>query len=268
MDLRAVKTAEKSSFEPLYIHPDYEFNELRIDLVRQTEEHCDGDGNTTTEDVPYHAIGVDLGNSLFCDLHGNLSLRLDRLLDLPDDFHLRVQRSGSRYATIYSQVDDTLFVTRSWQSGPRYKRHRFTSRDSIALRCRDRHEYSIVHKTLGLAWGKGSRWHSLRQVADGEFYNSKARETYHVAQSNDIHVAGFVLSLSPDANTILVAEKLRRSTRPLFWLSKDDEGWYIYDKHFYGQRIERRNAGIRLHKSTMSFVDYSIPVLGPPDLLR
>ena len=64
------------------LSPGQEHNELRIDVVRQVRETYVDGSTTYYEDVPYHPLGLDLGNSLFYDMHENLSFRLDYLLDI------------------------------------------------------------------------------------------------------------------------------------------------------------------------------------------
>lgn len=47
----------------------------RIDIARETEQNCTGigeDSTCTTDDVPYHRLGVQVGHGIIQDLNGNL----------------------------------------------------------------------------------------------------------------------------------------------------------------------------------------------------
>lgn len=108
--------SDQISLEPLQVEIDYEAYLLRIDLIRQTtkEEYTttDWQGNTVTQketvDVPYHYLGVDLGNGLFLDSHNNLSFNILKLLgiDREDDFKITRggivwEKTGNIFRSIY-----------------------------------------------------------------------------------------------------------------------------------------------------------------------
>jgi hypothetical protein len=114
--------SEQISLEPLQVEIDYEAYLLRIDLIRQTttEEYTttDWEGNTVTQteevDVPYHYLGVDLGNGLFLDAHNNLSFNILKLLgiDREDDFRIVRggivwEKTGNIFRLIYGNTVDT-----------------------------------------------------------------------------------------------------------------------------------------------------------------
>ncbi|MEW6282618.1 MAG: hypothetical protein AB1758_28675 [Candidatus Eremiobacterota bacterium] len=56
----------------------------RIDLHRETRTERDSDGDSHTEDVPYSPVGVYLGNGIFLDTNGNLSLLPERAFEDSD----------------------------------------------------------------------------------------------------------------------------------------------------------------------------------------
>jgi hypothetical protein len=114
--------SDQISLEPLQVEIDYEVYLLRIDLIRQTtrEEYTttDWEGNTVTQKedvaVPYHYLGVDLGNGLFLDSHNNLSFNILKLLgiDREDDFKIvrggiTYEKTGNIYRLIYGNSINT-----------------------------------------------------------------------------------------------------------------------------------------------------------------
>lgn len=53
----------------------------RIDLHRETRTETDSDGDSHTENVDYNPVGVYMGNGVFLDLSGNLSLIPERAFE-------------------------------------------------------------------------------------------------------------------------------------------------------------------------------------------
>lgn len=111
---------ELQELEPLKAEPAYDVYLLRIDLMRQYTEYV-----TTTTDsqgrivqqrhitpVPYHYIGVDLGNGIFLDANMNLSLNLIELMKLRNRKSFRfVFKSDSAFGekrTISRQGDHVV----------------------------------------------------------------------------------------------------------------------------------------------------------------
>lgn len=63
-----------------------EVAEFRIDLVRQTHMETESDASgtgthTSTENIPYHPLGVYLGEGVFVDVNNNLSINVLALLE-------------------------------------------------------------------------------------------------------------------------------------------------------------------------------------------
>jgi hypothetical protein len=99
-------SAETIAFEPQKIEIGYDVTLLRIDLQRQyttqsqtvTTTDAQGKTHTTVKQVqvavPYHYLGVDMGNGIFLDANMNLSLSLHKLLGLRNDQNFTIVRHG------------------------------------------------------------------------------------------------------------------------------------------------------------------------------
>jgi len=75
------KEDEYVKIDPLEVRPAIEPLLIRADIQRQQE--CTTNGSQTTcTSVPYHFMGVYLGNGIFLDYHRNLSLDIGLLLGL------------------------------------------------------------------------------------------------------------------------------------------------------------------------------------------
>ena len=77
---------------------------VRIDIFRQFKtiqvSDYDNQGNVIIKKkrvpMPYHYLGVDLGNGLFLDAHLNLTLNLIELIDLEDTEEFQIVKSSNR----------------------------------------------------------------------------------------------------------------------------------------------------------------------------
>ncbi len=91
------------AFKPLKLEMAYDLYHIRLDIQRQTttttttQTDSKGITRTTTQtvDVPYHYIGVDLGNGLFLDARLNLSINLVKFFELEELDYFKVTYSSS-----------------------------------------------------------------------------------------------------------------------------------------------------------------------------
>ncbi len=116
LDIHDIHHSKSVSFDGMLLKPDHEPNDLRIDVVRQktTSNSTDAEGHTTISEsnVDYHPMGFDLSNGLFYDLHGNLSLRIDKLLNVKEGSAFEIRNSSGRKMNrpyrLYSFERDTF----------------------------------------------------------------------------------------------------------------------------------------------------------------
>ena len=92
LNITEIKNLEKKDFDSMKLKPEIEPNDLRIDIIRQTHDNRVNDSTTETAYTPYHPLGFDLGNGLFYDLCGNLSLRIDYLLNYSWEHDFVIER--------------------------------------------------------------------------------------------------------------------------------------------------------------------------------
>ncbi|MFO7938932.1 MAG: hypothetical protein R6U66_04195 [Bacteroidales bacterium] len=73
--------ARNLTMPPFQLEMAAEVTNMRIDLVRQTTTHVISEGtqstmSSSTEDVPYHPLGVYIGEGIFIDLNENLTMNV------------------------------------------------------------------------------------------------------------------------------------------------------------------------------------------------
>jgi hypothetical protein len=117
--------ADIIDLEPQKIDIAYDVLLLRIDLNRQTTTQsrtvtttdAQGRSQTRTESyqvpVPYHYLGVDMGNGIFLDANMNLALNLFQLLGITKDQDFRIVRKGRGFFgsdTTYTREGSKLTI--------------------------------------------------------------------------------------------------------------------------------------------------------------
>ncbi|MFA8298561.1 MAG: hypothetical protein ACEPOV_00180 [Hyphomicrobiales bacterium] len=129
--LKEIQTTKRIEFEPLYVRPDIDLSNLRIDIIRQTETETSenvltGEEETETKDVPYCFMGFDLGNGLFYDLNENLSFRVLDLFGLDGaEYTIRElpDKNTIRKAWDYIYRNDTLYHKKARKDKLWYSHH-------------------------------------------------------------------------------------------------------------------------------------------------
>ena len=94
--MESLENQQSNDFQQSKLISDFDVFDIRIDIIRQTEDDVNENSATECEDVPHHPLGFNLGNGLFLDINNNLSLLVPELFGLNgiDDFEI-VQENNS-----------------------------------------------------------------------------------------------------------------------------------------------------------------------------
>jgi len=118
LSLAEIEEVESNSVQNFRLYPATESHHKRIDLIRQTETETDSNDDCETVDVDYHPLGFDLGNGLFFDLNGNLSLRIDSLLGIQKGENYRIRQTDwSAAPRVVFYEDEQYCYSRQAKSG-------------------------------------------------------------------------------------------------------------------------------------------------------
>lgn len=111
-----ITDAERQNFKPSVLSSGYDLTDMRIDIIRQTKDATDINGNTVKEDVAYSPIGYKLGNGMFYDLNGNLAFLISDLFNLTkDDNYSLIDFHGketSNYKTTFTKINNSHTITK------------------------------------------------------------------------------------------------------------------------------------------------------------
>jgi len=266
LNISEIKNLETRKFDTLALNPDWETNDLRIDIIRQTFREEVNDSTKRTKDRPYHPLGFNLGNGLFYDLNKNLSLRLDYILDFSPDqnfeIHSTIRPEKSSRVTSYKFINDSLFVQYQPRPNNKYRFHRISYGDSIAVMYKRRLSYAVVETDSSLKYnGKKRTWDIINKVDDNNYYlNKKKWKDNYKIKDNDIFLENdFVISLTNNGSRIEIKnQRKKRKDRVLFTIEKDYKKLFIYNENYAGLLIEKKGNSILIYRNNTLLQKYEL----------
>lgn len=243
--------SEAAIFQRLELKVAYELEELRVDIIRKEETSCDADGNSTTEDVPYHPLGFDLGNGLFYDLNGNLALRLKHLFqwDGLNEFSLkRIGRVQSNRGIELRKVSERA-ICREWRGilgNDRSQCLDVYDRDGLVQVSRNgRFCYQIVEEEGQVKYSRnrnGRRWTRLVEEDEQTFVEQirNRRRDVYTQEDGEVRLGRDILLKIGDSGTKVEIYRLRRynlEPRLIFTLERKGQELLLKDRRRLIRRI-------------------------------
>ena len=253
LNIREIRSMKKMYFQNMDLSPGQEHNELRIDVIRQvTETYVDG---TTTyyQNVPYHPLGFDLGNGLFYDMNGNLSLRLDFLLkfDPEEPFeinkHIKPETDANNY--LFTYINGALAETRLPHRNSKVLYHKEKFGDSTVYMRKDRFRYAIYENDSSLSYAyRNNKPLKIIKINEDNYYTFRRKRLREFRNIDNTLLLGktFTIRLSGDKSTITVNSpwRDRNNRRPLMSIQKGENSILIYSRNYKGRKIELTENGL------------------------
>ncbi len=237
-----ISNLKKTTFNPLQLRPGIETNDLRIDLIRQTETYNDTDSTTATRNVDYHPLGFDLGNGLFFDVNDNLCLRIDYLISAsPDNFNIKktYRPEHNKKHTHYIFSNDSLLIKSEGSKNNRYIFHRSIQSDTMTFFHKNRFLYQIIASDTSLLYGGKKRIIDGIYLSDvNEYYvNNRKHNRIFSLSEKEIHLMDWYKISMPDADTILIKRAGRKNDYLLYTIIQSDDLIFLFNKDFQGIKI-------------------------------
>ena len=202
LSLTACATLKKSDVEPdirtipepLSTTHDYDIYNLRVDVIRQQMATIVNDVYMA-EPMPYHKIGLRLGNGLFFDLNSNLGIDLAEMFNLEEgrDFiitktYYKADGSLSNKQTFYRRENDFFCVsntsTPAFVSGKCLKIEQ--SADSLSFSKKNREMYTIASSEGQVTLSRRNRTlNKLKKNPGGQYASGVKRpgKVFHADSS-------------------------------------------------------------------------------------
>lgn len=242
LKISEIKDLSKIEFDSLFIQPDIELYDFRIDIIRQTTEEQVNDSTTDTEDVPYHLLGFNLGNGLFYDLNDNLSLRIDYLLniDTKNDFEIEKVYSKSKWNRKFKSHEGNFTIESKRKKKIYDKLQVKYFNDSLSISFRNKHRYSIVTVDSLTKYMSTKRVIDKIQKKDKNFYyqtHKRSVDEYKFVDKAVILDNKYKVTLNQTGNIIEIIRIGKKKDYPRYKIIRDDENLYIFNDKFYGKKI-------------------------------
>lgn len=244
LSLREINSLDRIPFEPLRIQAGVEPNDLRVDVLRQTEQTQVGNSTQTT-DVPYDPLGLNLGNGLFYDTNENFSLRLDHLLGFEGAEAFELKKTTTPMfdsgLTLYSLIDDTLSISRPPGRKTRYHYQRSGSEDSSFFRRRNASDYAIVQRDSALV--QRNSWRDIKGIYkqdDENFYLQRRRTKIDYRLTNgEVYLRErYIVALTNQNKTLGIYRTTRKGRRLILTIERSRDKIMVYNSDLKGKKLE------------------------------
>lgn len=262
LNIAEINNLNKTEFEKLYIQPDIELYDFRIDIIRQTYEKELTDSTSETKEEPYHVLGFNLGNSLFYDLNDNLSIRIDYLLNMDTDEDFKIKKSFSRTNRykLYSSVDGEFI---SEYSNRKRKHLSFIVKrfdDSLSVGTfKNKRRYSIKKNDSTLIYmNRRSILSKIHRIDDSLYVQRfRKREIEYRCNGNEILLKDlYIIRLNADVNEIEILRIGRKKNYPLYKIIRSENNIFIYNDKYFGKKIEIDKDAFKLFYNDYLSLEY------------
>lgn len=265
LDIAEIRNLDRIPFDSPALKPAMELNNLRLDIIRETEDKQINDSTTRTEDVPYHHFGFNLGNGLFYDLNENLCLRVDNLLGFEGKNNFSVSKISrpvsNRDISLLIRRNDSISVKYPPGKRSRYLYHLTHDEGKISYWYRNRLVFSVIETDTSLICsGRKREWYSIVKTGENSFIVKRGRWTeYYKEDENSVTLENdYVVTLSPDRLELYIMRKGRKNDRLWYTIVKSKDVMFIYNKKHSGRKIEFTNDGILIYRDNRLALKYAI----------
>ena len=232
--------SQREGLQELQLTPGYDIYQLRVDLIRQTTTDYVSDDSYQTDCVPYHYLGVNLGNGLFYDGNNNLTLNLDQLPELQhlENFTVIKETRG-----LWSQPEVYTKQGQSFQresQGLIKARRKATLGDSVITIDEGflsaTKTITVNEDNITLRGGLFSS--TLQTQPDFILLKEFLRNERYYQEQNRIYLdRNYVVQ---DRGNIIEITQGRGLFRQLFYFTKIANSYYFYNQRYRGVKITIR----------------------------
>ena len=257
-----IENSDRSIFQPSVLIPDYDICDIRIDVIRQTNEERVNDSTTKTEKIPYHPVGFYLGNGLFLDLNDNLSFLVPKLLHISCDENFTIKQSHPGYifkSTTTYEKTDSLFVTNNEGLIKTNTKKIIINKDSVLFVKEGLFsKYLIIKSDSSITYQSGLVNKIIHKNNEGYFYKTLVGKKEYTQIGNEIFIGKkYILRNQGDIIEIF-AKSLLDSEYVKYRIIKSDYRIYVYDRNYRGLEIILTEKEINVMENTRNMNSYSI----------
>ena len=263
LEISEINGLNNVKFEPLFIQPDLELYDFRIDIIRQTIEKQVNDSTTETKEIPYHKLGFNLGNGLFYDLNDNLSLRIDYLLNLDTkgDFKIEKSFTKKRWNKIYSSHDGVFRIeyTNKKKSYTRFEIKILN--DSLSMYYKNKYRYSIKKDDSTLVYMNSKRIIDKVQKKEENYYYQKFKkrvDEYKYIDRDIILDNKYKINLNQSGDILEIRRIGKKNDYPRYKIIRNEEKIFIFNDKYFGKKIVMNKDRFTLYRNDKVIYEFKI----------
>ncbi len=232
---------------------DYEPTNLRIDVFRQHTTNYINETIIYEEPVDYHPLGFNMGNGLFYDMNGNLSFRIDHLLDFSTDepFEIRLnnwpnnQKAITQFVYKNNEFSKIAIHQRNFKS----LFEKVSIPDSAVIIKKNNFYYAISQTDTSIAYYFRERKPlKIYKLDQNRYYRARKRGNRKYTNYDGVVTLGrtFTIQLSEDRNYIFIntPNRTKQNKKPILYIRRDAGKIVVYTNTFRGTRIELKENGL------------------------
>ncbi len=268
LDKSEIRTLHRVAFGALRLAPLAEPTELRVDLVRQQTSRQVSENTVTYQDVPYHPLGFDLGNGLFYDLNGNLSIRVNFLLGVEGEPVFKIKKEdmsrGKRGIEYYTFRQDSLLKSYEHKDRIVPLLVRDGGPDSLSFGGKFVRDYAIVQRDSSVVYrGKHRARDILRQQPDGSYALDKWLSSREFQKNEKVVELGrhFRVELTNHDRTMQVWGSALFGKKLLFTIERGTDKILVYDQKGAGKMIKLGREEFALYRNRTLLDRYALQTI-------
>ena len=262
LNLSTIEEAARTDFQPLILEPHFDVYNIRIDVIRQTDESETDDSTTGTEERRYHPVGFNLGNGLFLDLNDNLSFLVPELLNVDpgENFTITQQSFGHLVNTTTTyKLADSLFVKVNKGLITTRSKKRIHRNDSVLLVNEGLFsKYRITGSDSSYSYHSGLSNTTLHKTDQGYYYNTLFGRYEYKKRDNEINIGKRYIVRNRGDQIEIVERGLFNGENLLYKIIKSDNRLILYDRNYRGKEIIAGKGALYVNKNGKSEDKYTL----------
>jgi len=259
---KTITELEKQDFQESELTPEFDFFELRIDILRQVTTSVSSDNISTSEDVPYHPVIFNLGNGLIMDYNNNFCLSVTELLQIGKNENFTIVKQdfeSGRILSRYNFEDNKYKVeTNGFFLNSENTENIYISDSLIIAEKGLFSKYTVTIKEDEFTCKSGLSNIQIKKQAKGWYSKYLFGQQDFFIIDNQIYLGNFY-SVSNSGNELKILSGNNPDSRNAYYtISKTDTEIYIYNQNFNGYKIYLEENKITVEYNGKKLYSYYI----------
>lgn len=259
LDRLEINNVNRIPPEQLQLQPQLDLYAERIDVIRNETTNSTTNG---VEPIPYHTAGFYLGNGLFYDLNGNLTIMPLKILTDLNPYSFKVLKTNNQLlfnASTSIQRTENNILRKPINSIGFTKTNEIRATDSLMIYAAGK----LAEQTMTLQPNGSYKYHKplashhIKVMPHGFYIKKLIGRSEYTCNKNTLSLDGQILIKQSD-NIIEIYEKGWSKNQLRFQMIFTKDIVYLYSDKFTGLKIENKDGGMRIYRNKRLLTTYEI----------